>query len=69
MTFFDDGYDEDKYTSIVTYIVDGVAMTEAEYAQILRDKYIKNPPEGYTSKEISRMPDSHILDMDYFLNE
>lgn len=69
MTFFDDGYDEDKHTSIVTYVVNGVAMTEAEYAQRLRDKYRKNPPEGYTAKEISRMPDSHILDMDYFLNE
>lgn len=69
MTFFDDGYDEDKHTSIVTYVVNGVAMTEAEYAQRLRDKYMKNPPEGYTAKEISKMPDSHILDMDYFLNE
>ena len=30
MTFFDDGYKEDKHTSIVTYVVNGVAMTESE---------------------------------------
>lgn len=47
MIFFDDGYDEDKHASIVTYVVNGVAMTEAEYAQRLRDKYMKNPPEGF----------------------
>lgn len=69
MTFFDDGYDESKHKSIVTYIVNGVTMTEAEYAQRKRDKYIKNPPEGYTAKEISGMNDEDILDMDYFLNE
>lgn len=69
MTSFDDGYNEDKHKSIVTYVVNGVAMTEAEYAQKARDKYIKDPPEGYSSKEISRMSDEDILDMDYFLNE
>ena len=69
MTFFDDGYKEDKHTSIVTYVVNGVAMTESEYAQKARDKYIKNPPVGYSSKEIARMSDEDMLDMDYFLNE
>ena len=71
MEYFTDGYDcfEENSTSIVTYEVNGVKMTEAEFAQRLREKYIKNPPEGYTAREISRMRDNDILDMDYFLNE
>lgn len=66
-----DGYDDfaDSTSSIVTYVVNGVKMTEAEFAQRLREKYTKNPPIGYTAKEISRMSDNDILDMDYFLNE
>ncbi len=40
-----------------TYLVDGKPMTEAEFAQRLRDRYVENPPEGYTSEEISRMKD------------
>ena len=35
----------------------------------LRRKYMDNPPEGYTTKEIEKMSDEYILDMDYFLNE
>ena len=35
----------------------------------LRNKYIKNPPEGMTPNDIKRMSDSDLLDMDYFLNE
>ena len=71
MEYFTDGYDcfEENSSSIVTYEVNGVKMTEAEFAQRLREKYIENPPEGYTAKEISRMRDNDILDMDYFLNE
>ena len=66
-----DGYDDfaDNSASIVTYTVNGVQMSEAEFAQYLREKYMKNPPVGYSSKEISRMKDNDILDMDYFLNE
>lgn len=55
--------------STVTYIIDGEILTEAEFAKQLRDKYSKNPPEGYTAKEILGMRDEDILDMDYFLNE
>ena len=71
MEYFTDGYDcfEENSTSIVTYEVNGVKMTEAEFAQRLREKYIENPPEGYTAREISRMRDNDILDMDYFLNK
>ena len=66
-----DGYDDfaDNSASIVTYTVNGVQMSDAEFAQYLREKYMKNPPVGYSSKEISRMKDNDILDMDYFLNE
>ena len=35
----------------------------------LRRKYIANPPEGMTARDIRRMSDGDLLDMDYFLNE
>lgn len=35
----------------------------------LRKKYIDNPPEGMTAKDIRRMSEEELLDMDYFLNE
>jgi hypothetical protein len=35
----------------------------------LRKKYIENPPLGMTSKDIRRMSEEELLDMDYFLNE
>ena len=35
----------------------------------LRKKYIKNPPDGMTSKDVCEMSDEALLDMDYFLNE
>lgn len=66
-----DGFDifEQGSTSIVTYIVDGKEISEAEFAQQIREKYMETPPVGYSSEEISRMDDSDILHMDYFLNE
>ncbi len=35
----------------------------------IRDKYIKNPPEGMTADDIRYMSEDDLLDMDYFLNE
>ena len=35
----------------------------------LRRKYIENPPEGMTSKDIRHMSDDELLDMNYFLND
>lgn len=35
----------------------------------LRKKYMDNPPEGMTSKDIRNMSGDELLDMDYFLNE
>jgi len=55
--------------AIVTYTVNGVTYTEAEYIKLIREKYIKKPPRGYTAKEIESMGDEDLLDMDYFLNE
>ena len=37
--------------------------------EILRKKYMNNPPEGMTSEDIRRMSEDALLDMDYFLNE
>lgn len=44
-------------------------MTEKELAEKLRNKYIKNPPEGMTPALVNGMSDSDLLDMDYFLHE
>ena len=35
----------------------------------LRNKYIKNPPDGMTAKLVKNMSDSDLLDMHYFLTE
>ena len=35
----------------------------------LRKKYMDNPPEGMTSRDIRRMSEEELLDMDYFLND
>lgn len=35
----------------------------------LRQKYINNPPEGMSKRDIREMSDDDLLDMDYFLNE
>lgn len=43
-------------------------MTKTEIEE-LRKKYIANPPEGMTSKDIRRMSEEDLLDMDYFLND
>ena len=35
----------------------------------LRKKHMDNPLEGMTSKDIRRMSEDDLLDMEYFLNE
>ena len=35
----------------------------------LRKRYMENPPKGMTSKDIRRMSEDELLDMDYFLND
>ena len=35
----------------------------------LREKYMKNPPIGYNKRDIEKMSDNDLLDMEFFLNE
>lgn len=35
----------------------------------IRNKYIKNPPEGMAADDIRHISEDDLLDMDYFLNE
>lgn len=35
----------------------------------LRKKYMDNPPEGMTSRDIRNMSVDELLDMDYFFND
>ena len=41
----------------------------AKHSDEIRNKYIKNPPEGMTADDIQHMSEDDLLDMDYFLNE
>ena len=51
------------------YIIPSKGGNLMDDVEELRKKYMKNPPEGYTAKDIEEMTDEDILDMDYFLNE
>ena len=52
------------------FITDGRRkQTEQAYLDELRQKYIKNPPEGMTPTLVKHMTDSDLLDMHYFLTE
>lgn len=55
--------------AVTYYDANGKEVTKKEFLAILREKYMQNPPDGYTRREIERMRDNDILDMDYFLNE
>ena len=55
--------------AVIYYDTNGKEVTKKEFVAILREKYMKNPPDGYTRREIERMRDNDILDMDYFLND
>ena len=51
-------------------ITDGrLIRLDQKYIDELRQKYIKNPPEGMTPKLVRDMTDSDLLDMHYFLTE
>ena len=41
----------------------------SKHSDEIRNKYIKNPPEGMTADDIRHMSEDDLLDMDYFLNE
>lgn len=42
---------------------------EQTFIEELRQKYMKNPPEGMTARLVRNMTDSDLLDMHYFLTE
>ena len=42
---------------------------DSKYLEELRQRYMKNPPEGMTSKLVKNMTDYDLLDMHYFLTE
>lgn len=44
-------------------------FTMSKRSDELRNKYIKNPPEGITADDVRHMSEDDWLDMDYFLNE
>lgn len=44
-------------------------MMNLKFLEELRQRYMKNPPEGMTSKLVKNMTDSDLLDMHYFLTE
>ena len=43
-------------------------FTMSKRSDELRNKYIKNPPEGITADDVRHMSEDDLLDMDYFLN-
>ena len=42
---------------------------DSKFVEELRQKYIKNPPEGMSAELVKNMTDSDLLDMHYFLTE
>ena len=53
-----------------TFITDGRQLKmNQRYVDELRQKYIKNPPEGMTPKLVKNMTDSDLLEIHYFLIE
>ena len=46
-----------------------LTFDEKLLAEKLRKKYIADPPEGMSKKDIRNMSDSDILEMDYFLSD
>lgn len=47
----------------------GGSMMNSKFLEELRQRYMKNPPEGMTSKLVKNMTDSDLLDMHCFLTE
>ena len=47
----------------------GGSMMNSKFLEELRQRYMKKPPEGMTSKLVKNMTDSDLLDMHYFLTE
>ena len=50
-------------------LCDPQTVTMKPNIEELRKKYMDNPPEGTTSKDIRFMSEDELPDMDYFLND
>lgn len=50
-----------------------ITMKKSEYDRLQADthrkRFLQDPPDGYSSREIADMTDDAILDMAYFLSE
>jgi len=55
--------------SILKISTDRRLTMDPEFIEKLRQKYIKDPPEGMIAKLVKNMTDSDLLDMHYFLTE
>lgn len=55
--------------SILNISTDRRLTMDSKFIEELRQKYIKNPPEGMNAKLVKNMTDSDLLDMHYFLTE
>ena len=44
--------------AVTYYDANGKEVTKKEFVAILREKYMQNPPDGYTRREIERMRDN-----------
>lgn len=55
--------------SILKISTDRRLAMDPKFIEELRQKYIKNPPEGMTARLVRNMTDSDLLDMYYFLTE
>ena len=55
--------------SILKVSTDRRLAMDPKFIEELRQKYIKDPPEGMTAKLVRNMTDSDLLDMHYFLTE
>ena len=42
---------------------------DPNHVEKLRKQYMEYPPEGITRRDIQKMSDNDLLDMDYFLHE
>jgi hypothetical protein len=62
-----DSFQNTTESDILLLVIGGPAMKPN--IEELRKKYMDNPPEGMTARDIQNMSDSDLLDMDYFLNE
>lgn len=58
-----------NFFSVYVIIFSDIDFMNKQHIEELRQKYINNPPEGMSKKDIKNMSDDDLLDMDYFLHK